>query len=70
MKGMNMETVRKTLQGWKTYIVGIIAILTAIVAWSGGEIEIGTLIQTVFGAIMGMTVRAGVQKVQDATEAE
>ena len=70
MKGMNMETVRKTLQGWKTYIVGIIAILSVLVTFADGSCEIGTVIQTVATSVLAMTVRAGVQKVQDTAEAE
>jgi len=65
-----MELVRKTLQGWKTYLVGASGIITAIIAYADGGCDLGTLIMTVVGSMLAMTVRAGVQKVQDAVEEE
>ena len=65
-----METIRNALQGWKTYIVGLIAILSVLATFADGRCEIGTVIQTIATSILAMTLRAGVQKVQNATEGE
>lgn len=48
------------LNGWKTYIVGLGAILTAVGAYLNGAMDLATLIQTVFGAIGAMTIRHGI----------
>ena len=63
-----MEAVRKTLQGWKTYIVGSGAILTVLVTFADGGCDAGTVIQTIVTSLLAMTVRAGVQKAQDTAE--
>jgi len=65
-----METIRLTLRGWKTYLVGCAAILTVLATYGGGGCEIGTVIQTIATALLSMTIRAGVQKAQDASEEE
>jgi hypothetical protein len=50
------------LQGKKTYLVALAAILTAVVAWLNGAIDVVTLVQTIFAALGGAALRAGVAK--------
>lgn len=48
------------LDGIKTYIVGVAAILTAVGAYLNHAIDLTTLIQSVFTAIGAMTIRHGI----------
>jgi len=48
------------LKGYKTYITGVMTILGALAAYLIGEAELGTTIQLVVTAVMGMTIRSGV----------
>tara|TARA_R100001086_G_scaffold180400_1_gene100161 strand:- start:1406 stop:1591 length:186 start_codon:yes stop_codon:yes gene_type:complete len=59
-----MERIRIALQGYKTYMVAIIAVLTAILAWLTGEASLFEAIEAVLFATGLGTLRAGV-----ATEA-
>jgi len=52
----------KLLSGYKTYIVCAGAILTALGAYASGSIDLTHLIQYVFSAIAGITLRAGITK--------
>lgn len=55
-----MNTVREFLKGKKTYILAVVGIVTAIVAWSEGGIDTQALIGAIWGGIASMTIRAGV----------
>ena len=57
-----MKSVQEWLAGKKTYLVGISAILAAVIAWVSGEVELPAMVATITAAIMGMTMRAGVAK--------
>lgn len=46
--------------GYKTYIVGGLAILTAIGTYLAGDLALADAAQAVLTAILGMTVRAGI----------
>lgn len=48
------------LKGYKTYITGVVTIISAIAAFLIGEAELATTLQLVVTAVMGMTIRAGV----------
>ena len=48
------------LQGKKTYFTAGAAVLTALGAWFAGEVELATMIQTVFAALMVVFLRSGV----------
>ena len=65
-----MEAVQNWLKGKKTYLVGIGWIIAELVKYGDNACTLGTLITTIFGILMGMTVRAGIQKAQDAAEEE
>jgi len=65
-----MNRFREWLKGKKTYLTGVGAIITAITLYSTGDCELGVTIQTVFGAFMGMFMRAGIQRTEDAAKEE
>lgn len=69
-----MDTLRTWLQGKKTYVVGVGAIVATIVAWSQGTLDNAQAVQAVVAALMGMFLRAGVDnavaKVADAKRIE
>jgi len=49
------------LQGKKTYLVGIGAVLAAIGGYLTGTIDLAAGIQAIIGAIMAMTIRNGIK---------
>ena len=57
-----IEKIRNALSGGKTYLVCAGAIITAIVAFVNGTIDVVQLVQAIFTAVAGMTIRAGVGK--------
>jgi hypothetical protein len=50
------------LQGYKTYIVCAGAIATAVGAYANKSIDLTTLVQSIFAALGGITLRAGIAK--------
>jgi len=46
--------------GYRTYIVGALAILTAVGTYLAGDLSLADAAQACLTAILGMTVRAGV----------
>jgi hypothetical protein len=60
-----LSGIREWLKGKKTYIGGVAAILGFVVAWSTGEITTPKLAEVVVEAILAMTVRAGVAKINE-----
>lgn len=48
------------LAGRKTYIVAVLAIVTAWASWSVGDLDMPRAIEATFAALMAMSVRAGV----------
>lgn len=48
------------LSGYKTYIAGVIAILTAVGGYLTGDMATGAAIQTGVTAVLGMTLRNGI----------
>lgn len=48
------------LSGYKTYIVGVLALLGAGGGFLDGDLTAAAAIQLAITAIMGMTIRAGV----------
>jgi hypothetical protein len=51
------------LQGKKTYLVCIAGILAAIIAYLSGEMTMIQMVEAIWAAVAGMTLRAGVAKV-------
>lgn len=60
--GAYVQTVQDFLKGKKTYLLAIVAIITALVAWSEGTLNITELITAIFVAFQTMFIRAGVSK--------
>ena len=48
------------LKGKKTFITGIVAIVTAVGALLAGDANIADTAQLVLTAVLGMTIRAGI----------
>ncbi len=48
------------INGVKTYVVALGAILTAIGAYMNGAMDLDTCIQTVFGALAAASIRHGI----------
>ncbi len=57
--------IRKAIAGKKTYILGVIAVGTALVAWATGGLTDTEAIVAVFAAMQSMFIRAGVKKVEN-----
>lgn len=50
----------KMLAGYKTYIVAVIAAITALGAWLAGDITIGAAGQAILTSLLGATIRSGI----------
>ena len=61
-KVLNMKAIQEWLKGKKTYLICVGAVIAAVVAWSGGEIDLIHMIEALVAAIGGITLRAGVEK--------
>jgi hypothetical protein len=48
------------LKGYKTYIVGVLALLGALGGYLDGDLTAANAIQSAVAAVMAMTIRAGV----------
>ena len=53
------------LQGKKTYIVAIGAIVTAVGAYTEGSIDLSQLVAAIFAALGAMTLKAGQTRIED-----
>lgn len=63
-----MGNLLSKLNGYKTYIVGVAGILTALGAFLSGTLTSAQLGEAVWAAVMAMTIRHGVTTtVSDAT---
>lgn len=58
-----IQRIQDFLAGKKTYLLAIVAIITALVAWSEDGLSLTELITAVFIALQTMFIRAGVRKV-------
>ena len=59
-----MGNIKTFLEGKKTYILALGAIVTALGAYASGSIDTVTLIQSIWAALTGITLRAGVAKAE------
>ena len=57
-----MNKVREFLQGKKSYIMAIIGLLGAVMAWADGQIDGAGLVAGVWVAVQTMFIRAGIAK--------
>jgi hypothetical protein len=61
---MSLEQIRTALKGKKTYLTASIAVLSTVLAWAVGEVEIVEASQLVLTAILGVTIRSGISDVK------
>jgi len=59
---LRRSKMQNWLSGKKTYVVCLVALVTAIGAYASGDMSLGDLIQAIFVAIGGMTMRSGISK--------
>ena len=59
-----LAKIKEMIKGKKTYILGSIAVVTAIVTWASNEITGVQLVTAVFVALQTMFIRAGIKKVE------
>ncbi len=59
-----LSTVRARLQGWKTTLVSVHAMLGAVIAYAAGEISGPMTCLFVLNGLLGMTIGAKVERVR------
>lgn len=57
-----MDKIREALAGKKTYLTAVIAILTAVLGFANGTLNVADTFQVIITSVLGMTIRAGVAK--------
>ncbi len=57
-----MDKIRKALKGYKTYLIAAAGILTCVVAWATGEIELPAAADRITALVLAMTGRAAIGK--------
>lgn len=55
-----MGNILSSLNGWKVYILAVGGILTAIGGYMGGSIDLKTLLDTIWAALLAMGLRHGI----------
>lgn len=60
--------LKTMLAGYKTYIAGVVAIITAIGGYLSDSISVSDALQAILTAIMGMTIRSGVTTEKEKTK--
>jgi hypothetical protein len=49
-----------SLQGYKTYLLGAGVIISALLSYLAGVADLGTTLNIIWPALMGMTIRSGI----------
>ena len=62
-----LTRIREGISGYKTYIVAVIAVVAAVLAWATGDLTLTELAVAVFAAVQTMFIRAGVAKIPAKT---
>ena len=57
-----MSSIRNWLKGKKSYIMAVIGVLGAVVAWGDGQIDLMALLASIWAAGTTVFLRAGVAK--------
>ena len=57
-----LDNLRKKISGKKTYLVAVVGMLGAVLAWVNGSVETTEMVNTVIGCILSMTIRSGIAK--------
>lgn len=61
-RSLPMTKIRKWLDGKKTYLISIAGILTTLVAYASGNIELGDALEKIFPLLLAITIRVGIKK--------
>lgn len=57
------------INGWKTYFLGVSAIIAAIAGYINGALDLTHMIEAIFAAVGTMTIRHGITtKTSEATD--
>lgn len=54
------EKIKEALAGKKTYLVAVSSIIGVVIAWSTGNMDTVTAVQSIIACIMSMTIRNGI----------
>lgn len=65
-----LRKIQDYLKGKKTYLLAVVAVITALVAWSEGGLSLTELLTALFVAFQTMFIRAGVSKGTDKIHRE
>ena len=57
-----LAKIKAAIAGKKTYILGVVGIVTTVVAWASGEVSDTEALVAVFVALQTMFLRAGIAK--------
>lgn len=57
-----MQRVQTFLQGKKTYLMAVIGLLGALVAWADSQIDLMSLLAAAWAAIQTCFIRAGINR--------
>ena len=60
---MSLEKLKGKLQGKKTYVIALLAMIISVLAWKGGSITLFQTVQTVLIALLFITMKAGIVRV-------
>jgi hypothetical protein len=60
--------VREWMKGKKTYFVGVLGILGAVVGFLSGDIDLAKMIEAIWMALAAMGIRAGISTEAGKTE--
>jgi hypothetical protein len=55
-----LNDLKEFFKGKKTYLLGIVAILTAIAGWASGELTVIEFAKAIWAALVAMGIRAGI----------
>lgn len=56
-----LTTIREFLQGKKTYLVALSAIIATLIGWADGTIETFHALEAIGGSLLAATLRAGIR---------
>lgn len=59
-----IDNLRDWLSGKKTYLVAIVGVLTALLAFEAGEVDFVELVKLVWAALLVIFMRTAVKKAQ------
>lgn len=60
-----LDGIREKVAGKKTYLVAASTIVGTIAGWASGSIQTADAVQLIIGAILALTVKAGIERKVD-----